>query len=162
MDDTATFTLSRVTGSPELAAITAELLRRLPSWFAIPEANAAYAESATRLPGLVARAATGTAGVLLHRRHFAEAAEIHLMAVSPSWHRRGVGRALVDAVAADLGADGCRLLHVKTLGAEHPDLGYAATRSFYRSVGFLPLEETTDLWPRHPCLLMVKPLTPSG
>jgi GNAT superfamily N-acetyltransferase len=162
VDGTATYQITRVTGSAELAAVTGRLLALLPSWFGIPEANAEYVESATHLPGLVAHD-TGTGepiGVLLYRRHFPEAVEIHLMAVTPSWHRRGVGRALVAAVEADLGADGCRLLQVKTLGATHPDPGYARTRAFYRAVGFLPLEETAALWPENPCLIMVKPLPP--
>ncbi|MEV0803712.1 hypothetical protein AB0I34_38880 [Kribbella sp. NPDC050281] len=38
------------------------------------------------------------------------------------------------------------------------DSNYAMTRAFYRSVGFLPLEETPAFWPGNPCLLMVKPL----
>jgi ribosomal protein S18 acetylase RimI-like enzyme len=81
------------------------------------------------------------------------------MAVDPSWHRRGVGSALVAAIETHLGAEGIRLLHVKTLGASDPDPGYARTRAFYQSVGFLPLEETRDLWPGTPCLIMVKPLS---
>ncbi|WP_431911863.1 GNAT family N-acetyltransferase [Nonomuraea jabiensis] len=156
MDEPPAFRISRVTGSAELADVTARLLEELSSWFGIPEANADYVESATRLPGLLAHAGAEAIGVLLYRRHFAEAAEIHLMAVSPGWHRRGVGRALVDAVTSDVQADGCRLLQVKTLGAKHPDPGYARTRAFYRAVGFLPLEETDDLWPGNPCLIMVK------
>lgn len=152
------YQISNLAGSSRLAGITEQLLGRLPAWFGIPEANADYVASATRLPGLVAYAGQEVVGVLLHRLHFAESAEIHLMAVAPSWHRKGVGRALVAAVEADLGADGCRLLQVKTLGASHPDQGYADTREFYRSVGFLPLEEMADLWPGTPCLLMVKAL----
>ncbi|MFI7224818.1 GNAT family N-acetyltransferase [Nonomuraea angiospora] len=156
MDEPAAFQISRVTGSAEVAEVTARLLDQLPSWFGIPEANAAYVESATRLPGLLAHAGAQAVGVLLYRRHFAEAAEIHLMAVSPDWHRRGVGRALLDALTSDVRAQGCRLLQVKTLGAGDPDPGYAKTRAFYRAVGFLPLEETDDLWPGNPCLIMVK------
>ena len=53
---------------------------------------------------------------------------------------------------------GVRLLEVKTLGPSHPDAGYARTRHFYESHGFLPLEET-ELWGEGtPCLIMVKPL----
>jgi GNAT superfamily N-acetyltransferase len=159
MDDVTVFQISQVSGSAELADITVGLLGQLPSWFGIPEANAQYVESATHLPGLVARTDTETIGVLLYRRHFVEAAEIHLMAVAPSWHRRGVGRTLVNALASDVSADGCRVLQVKTLGATHPDLGYTQTRAFYRSVGFLPLEEMADLWPGTPCLIMVKSLS---
>jgi GNAT superfamily N-acetyltransferase len=105
--------LFRYPGSVELADITARLLGQLPSWFGIPESNAEYVESATRLPGLVARtdtADTEAIGVLLHRRHFVEAAEIHLMAVAPSWHRRGVGRALVNVLASNVSTDGCQML----------------------------------------------------
>jgi GNAT superfamily N-acetyltransferase len=97
--------------------------------------------------------------VLLTRRHFRQSAEIHLMAVQPHLHRQGVGRALVTALIADLIADGCQLLQVKTRGPSQPDAGYARTRQFYAALGFLPLEETTELWgPRDPCLMMVKVL----
>ena len=158
--DVAAVEIFRVPGSTELADITAGLLGQLPSWFGIAEANVAYAEAANRLPGLVARTDAGVVGVLLCQRHFPEAAEIHLMAVSPSWHQQGVGSALVSAVVSDLVADGCLLLQVKTLGASSPDEGYARTRAFYRSVGFLPLEETNDLWANNPCLIMVRSLAP--
>jgi GNAT superfamily N-acetyltransferase len=156
VNDAPRYQVKRVAASAELAATTERLLGLLPSWFGIPEANAAYTESATYLPGLVASSGTRPVGVLLYRRPFPEAAEIHLMAVDPSWHRKGIGRALVAALTADLSADGCQLLQVKTLGATHPDQGYALTRAFYRAVGFLPLEETNDLWPGNPCLIMVK------
>ena len=78
------------------------------------------------------------------------------MAVAPEWHRHGVGTALVASGEAELALDGCSLLEVKTLGASHPDPGYAKTRGFYQSLGFLPLEETSELWADTPCLIMVK------
>jgi GNAT superfamily N-acetyltransferase len=154
-----TFRVSAMDGSAELAAITQRLLGLLPSWFGIPEANAAYVASAHRLPGLVAHAGTEPIGILLHQRHFPCAAEIHLMAVDPSRHRQGVGRSLVAAVEARLTAENIRMLQVKTLGPSHPDPGYARTRAFYEAVGFLPLQEIPDLWPGNPCLIMVKMLT---
>jgi hypothetical protein len=65
---------------------------------------------------------------------------------------------MVAAIEADARRSGVRLLEVKTLGPSHPDLGYARTRHFYETIGFLPLEET-DLWgEQNPCLIMVKPL----
>ncbi|UNO40743.1 GNAT family N-acetyltransferase [Streptomyces sp. MST-110588] len=158
MAEVSMFEICRMDGSAELAEVTARLLAELPTWFGIPEANAAYVEASGRLPGLVARVGAEPVGVLVLQQHFPESAEIHLMAVARSWHRRGVGRALVGAVESALERDGCRLLQVKTLGASHPDRGYAGTRAFYRSVGFLPLEERNDLWPGNPCLIMVKGL----
>ncbi len=160
-----------VTSGSHDPGTVARLLGLLPTWFGIESSNAEYVESARELPAYLAWPATraGTpgsrepAGVLLARRHFPESAEIHLMAVDPGWHRRGAGRALVTALEADLIADGCRLLQVKTQGPSHPDAGYALTRQFYRSVGFAPVEERTDVWgPANPCLIMVKPLREAG
>ena len=94
--------------------------------------------------------------VLLLRRHFPEAAEIHLMAVHPSLHRRGIGRLLLRAVEADLRSAGVRWLQVKTLGPSKPSDAYAGTRAFYQAYGFAPLEEIHGLWGDNPCLVMVK------
>ncbi|HEY2640942.1 MAG TPA: GNAT family N-acetyltransferase [Streptosporangiaceae bacterium] len=157
-----------VTSGEAAPAAVERLLLSLPGWFGIDVSNAAYVESARKLPTYLARPAANPGaegpapepvGVLLARRHFQNSAEIHLMAVAPDRHRQGVGRALVAAVEADLISDGCQLLQVKTLGPSHPDAGYALTRQFYTSLGFLPLEERTDLWgPQNPCLMMVKVL----
>ncbi len=77
-------------------------------------------------------------------------------------HRRGIGRALVEALVADLIADGVELFQVKTLGPSLPDASYGQTRRFYLRMGFRPLEEIPGLWPGNPCLIMVQALRPSG
>ena len=152
----------QVTSGEQDPGTVERLLRSLPGWFGIPASNAEYVESARELPTYLARPARGTGaapvGVLLARRHFAWAAEIYLLAVEPGLHRQGVGRALVASLEADLVADGCWLLQVKTRGPGKPDAGYERTRQFYAALGFWPLEEL-DLWgPDNPCLLMVKTL----
>jgi GNAT superfamily N-acetyltransferase len=160
-DDASPHGRWRVTSGRQDPDAVARLLGLLPTWFGIPESNAEYVESARELATYLATPdtdpAAAPAGVLLARRHFPGAAEIHLMAVDPSLHRRGVGRALVRALEADLTADGVGLLQVKTLGPSHPDAGYKLTRQFYASMGFQPLEEMRDVWgPASPCLIMVK------
>lgn len=152
----------RVSSGEQDPRTVARLLRSLPDWFGIPAANSEYVGAARELPTYLARPAqdelADPVGVLLARRHFAEAAEIYLLAVEPSLHRHGVGRALVSAFEADLLADGCRVLQVKTLGPSKPHAGYERTRQFYRSLGFWPLEEV-QLWgPGNPCLILVKDL----
>jgi GNAT superfamily N-acetyltransferase len=145
---------------PELAE---RLMRDLPEWFGIEESILEYVAAARRLPTLVARDGSGDGiGILLLERHFPEAAEIHLMAVAGSWHRRGVGRALVRLAESIVRGDGGAMLSVKTLGPSHPDVGYGLTRAFYQACGFLPIEELDDLWPGNPCLILVKPLTEGG
>jgi ribosomal protein S18 acetylase RimI-like enzyme len=150
--------VSAVEGSDDLAAVTGTILAQLPSWFGIPEANAEYVRAARRLPGVLALANGEPVGVLLCRKHFQEAAEIHLMAVSPAHHRRGIGTAMVQQLVSDLLKAGYQLLQVKTLGPSRADEGYAATREFYRAMGFLPLEELTTFWGSDPCLIMVRAL----
>jgi ribosomal protein S18 acetylase RimI-like enzyme len=154
-----------VTAGTQAPQTVDRLLRSLPGWFGIESANAHYVEVASRLPTYLAWPDGGAGqavGVLLAARHFPGAAEIYLMAVDPAVHHRGAGRALVRALEADLLADGVSLLQVKTLGPSHDDPGYRATRLFYQSMGFAPLEEIAGLWPDNPCLIMVKALSRSA
>ena len=81
------------------------------------------------------------------------------MGVRPEMHHQGIGRALMNNAEDWLRQNGVEYLQVKTLGESHNDAGYGQTRSFYRSVGFVPLEEFSQIWDEHnPCLVMVKRL----
>ena len=135
---------------------TREILGALPDWFGIPEANEHYVRAAAEKTSYLARVDDTTVGVALLDRHFPTTGEIHLIAVAPQAHGTGVGSALVAAIEADLVADGARLLQVKTVGPSFADEGYAATRAFYQSRGFLPLEEISGLDWDGPTLIMVK------
>ena len=150
----------RITTGVQDPATVERLLRLLPEWFGIEEAIQHYvADARTKTTYLAAVSdAEAPVGAMLVTRHFPGAAEIHLIAVAPAHHRRGVGRALVAALERDLVADGVSLLQVKTLGPARPDAGYDRTRAFYVALGFEPLEEIHGLWPGNPCLIMVKPL----
>jgi ribosomal protein S18 acetylase RimI-like enzyme len=135
------------------------LLRGLPEWFGIEQANRNYVESARELPSTAAVVDGEIVGICLVRRHTPVAAEIDLLAVRRDFHRLGIGRRILDRVGADLRADGVKLLQVKTYGPSGDSIEYERTRFFYEAVGFLPLEERTDIWgPGNPCLILVKPL----
>ena len=101
-----------------------------------------------------------TIGFAMRPRPASDAVELHVIAVLPEWHRRGVGDALVEhaeAYARDAGFD---LLHVKTWRR--------ATRPGLRShAGLLPGRRGSfGRWrccrrsrgPDDPCLLLVKSL----
>jgi ribosomal protein S18 acetylase RimI-like enzyme len=159
----------RVTSGERDPGTVDRLLRQLPGWFGIESSIIEYVAKAKELPTYLAWPGRESSdqdvdrqpvGVLLAARHFPGAAEIYLMAVEPAVHRRGIGRALVQALEADLVADSVQLLQVKTLGPSRPDASYDQTRRFYASMGFLPLEEIDGLWPENPCLIMVKVLRP--
>nr|WP_244960651.1 GNAT family N-acetyltransferase [Pseudoclavibacter chungangensis] len=137
-----------------------DVLESLPAWFGDPAALDTYVADADdpALQCVLARRDGRTVGVALVRRHFPESAGLHLLAVCPGDHGRGIGRALVDRVVARLVEDDCRFLTVHTVGPSHADDAYARTRAFYRAVGFTPLEEHTGLdWPG-PTLVLVRPL----
>ena len=135
------------------------LLAGLPEWFGIEQSVQNYVHEARSLPTTAALDGDDVVGVCLVCRHTPVAAEIELLAVERSRHRQGIGRRLMDAVEADLSAAGVRLLQVKTFGPSGVSPEYALTRAFYASLGYLPLEERTDIWgPQNPCLISVKPL----
>ena len=80
-----------------------------------------------------------------------------MIAVLPEHHGKGLGTGLVKAAEARARKRGARYLTVKTLSPSKPNDEYEKTRRFYRSAGFVPLEEFKTLWGEaNPCLLMIK------
>jgi GNAT superfamily N-acetyltransferase len=133
------------------------VLRALPGWFGIEEANLKYLRDIQGLPTFLAQENDHVIGFLTLKQHTAFASEIHVMGVLPAVHRMGLGRALVEAAELHLREQGIEYLQVKTLSPKHPDQGYAKTRMFYQALGFRPLEEFPALWgAANPCLQMVK------
>lgn len=149
-----------ITDQRDSAAVE-RVLRSLPKWFGIEEAIQQYARDAAdaNYQSLLALRDGDCIGVALTRRHFAESAELHLIAVSASARRMGVGRTLVERAASDLRLSGAKALSVHTVGPSYADGGYAETRKFYASVGFIPIEEHNDLDWNGPTLILVMPLT---
>ena len=138
---------------------TGKLLRALPEWFGIEQSILGYIDAARTLPSAAALLDGKVVGVCMVRHHTPVAAEVELLAVARELHRRGIGRRLIDSVAADLRTSGVRLLQVKTFGPSGRSDEYARTRAFYESLGFMPLEERTDIWGiENPCLISVKAL----
>ena len=137
------------------------VLRSLPDWFGIEESLRQYAADAAdtlRFETFLAEDAGRVIGFVTLRRHFPESGEVHCLGVMPDSHRKGVGRALIARVEAELRASGAAYLQVKTMGPSRPCAFYAKTLAFYRSVGFVSLEEIHGLWGKIPCLVLVKKL----
>lgn len=141
-------------------AVSRRVLSTLPEWFGIPAACEAYVRHAAGAPMFGAEVDGWIVGYASLADHFGRNCEIHSMGVEPSWHRRGVGRALVEAAGRWAGERGFTYISVKTLSGAHPDPRYADTRRFYRAMGFEPFEEFPELWgTRLPCLLLVRRIT---
>jgi ribosomal protein S18 acetylase RimI-like enzyme len=135
------------------------IMRGLPDWFGLEEGILEARGCLETQDGFVAGEDGEVVGFLTFASELPESAEITWMAVAAGDHRRGIGRALIDAVVSRARQDGRALLLVKTLADSDPSPEYAATRAFYRSMGFRPLAVLPDLWgPANPCLLMVRPV----
>jgi GNAT superfamily N-acetyltransferase len=140
-------------------AICRRVLATLPTWFGIPESVADYVAKADTHPTVVASADGEDVGLLTLVSHTPYAAEVYVMAVHPTYHRQGIGRAMLERAEAWLSERDIEYLQVKTLSPRHPDPGYAETRAFYLACGFRPLEEFPELWGTdQPALQMIKAL----
>lgn len=140
------------------AAVCRRILDDLPDWFGIPEAKAAYIAGCDALPMFAATVEGDAAGFISLRRHTEFAAEVYVIGVMRRFHRRGIGKTLMDSAVQWAKAEHLAFLTVKTLAPANPNPDYAATRRFYEAVGFLPVEVFPTLWDAHnPCLLMVRP-----
>lgn len=130
------------------------MLDRLTDWFAVPDANARYLASLGKIPSFVAVADADDragahdeiVGFLALESRAEHSAEIVVMAVEPTWHRRGHGRALIRAAEGWCHDHDMAWLFVKTRGPSTYDDFYARTRHFYTAVGFEPLYESRTEW----------------
>jgi ribosomal protein S18 acetylase RimI-like enzyme len=138
------------------------IIASLPYHFGLEKGRRDCAAAVRSQRGLVAEHDGEVVGFLTTEPRFDAAAEITWMAVHATGRRRGVGRALMDRLAADLGAEGRRLLVVLTVSPNDPDEiedGYQATRAFYAANGFELAREFAGYWGDHDTpVLMVRAL----
>jgi ribosomal protein S18 acetylase RimI-like enzyme len=128
--------------------ICREVIESLPGWFGIPASNETFVKDAKKLPMLACFAPDGDAlGFVSMKAHTAIATELYVLGVKRTWHRRGLGRSLVEAAAELAASQGARFLTVKTLAPSNPDPNYGMTRGFYEAMGFVHIEEFPTLWP---------------
>lgn len=137
------------------------VLRSLPSWFGIEHALRMYVEDSARLPTFALEDQGTLFAFLTLHEHFADAWEIHCVAVHAGARGQGHGSRLLAHAERWLAQRGVRWLQVKTVAASSGSKSYAQTRAFYAARGFAPIEVFPTLWDAHnPALLMIKRLAP--
>ena len=133
------------------------VLDDLPDWFGREDARRDNVNTSRDLPMFVAKNGLDTLGFLSLRTHTTDHAEIFVMGVRKAWHRRRIGTALVTAAVAHARASGISFMTVKTVAESVPDPNYAATRAFYKAMGFRPFEILDTLWDADtPCVVMMR------
>jgi len=135
------------------------VLRTLPKWFGIEPALRMYARDSATMPTFALTEESALVGFLTLQEHFANAWEIHCVAVRAEARGQGHGSRLLSHAEAWLVAKGVRYLQVKTVAPTSASLAYAQTREFYARRGFVPLEIFPTLWDAHnPALQCIKVL----
>lgn len=146
----------QINDSQEKMKISADILKKLPEWFGIPEAVDDYINYSSNMPLFAVYFQSKAVGFIVIKENNQYTAEIYVMGVDPNYHRRGIGRTLVSGIIKWCREQGYEYLQVKTLDESHPDKNYARTRKFYEAMGFRPLECIPELWgENNPCLIMV-------
>lgn len=141
--------------APECEAI----LRTLPMWFGIEHALVMYVHDTTKMPTFALEEHHHLVGFLTLREHFAQAWEVHCMAVAAAKRGQGHGSTLLAHAEAWLSERHVEFLQVKTVAETSPSPEYAQTRKFYEARGFKALEVFPELWdPWNPALQCVKRL----
>ena len=134
-----------------------KILRALPDWFGIEESLLQYVKDANVMPTMLAKVDDVVVGFITIKKHFSDSAEIHCMGILPQYHRKGIGKLLIEELENHLNSDGIKILQVKTVSANRECNAYAKTRDFYKAVGFIPLEVFPTFWDKaNPCLVLVK------
>jgi len=147
--------IKEITNPQEKSEICNKILRALPDWFGVEESIVDYVAGVADKPfycvydGVLA---VGFVSILVHNPC---TAEIYVMGILDTHHRKGIGKKFVHICQDYCRTHGMDFLTVKTLAATHPDPHYAKTRQFYEAMGFKPLEIFPTIWGEaNPCLFL--------
>jgi GNAT superfamily N-acetyltransferase len=138
------------------------IIASLPHHFGDEHGREICAAAVREQAGLVAMTDGAPVAFVTWRPWYAAAIEITWMAVHARERRRGIGRALVDAVL-DGASPAMRYAVVTTLSEATPESGvedgYAGTRAFWQRCGFDPVWEPAGWWnDENQAVVMIRPL----
>ncbi|MDQ3021849.1 MAG: GNAT family N-acetyltransferase [Bacteroidota bacterium] len=154
MYDQITYSLVNDLQTKEL--MTDEILHSLPDWFGIEAAIRMYMKEVqdTEKPFHTAYDDKRHIGLISLKNNYSTTTDIFLMAVLKEYHRKGIGKELINWAKGYCLENKKKLLIVKTLSERHPDKNYTKTRLFYKGQGFFEFEENLEMWNGIPCLIL--------
>ena len=143
--------------SAEKGAICDEILRSLPEWFGIEEAIVDYIAESRNLPFAFLRLYGKVIGFCALKIHYSVNCDLYVLGIFREFHRRGVGRRMIEYIETYCRDRSIPYMTVKTLSEKSSDENYRKTRAFYEACGFVAFEEFPTLWgAANPCLYMMK------
>jgi len=149
--------VKKVEQADEKETVTLQIMRSLPAWFSPPEDIEKKSVIHREYPFFAVYDGDEPIGFAALKIHNQYTADIFNFGVLEQYHRQGVGRQLLEAAERYCADNGYLYLTVKTLDSSAIYEPYERTRTFYRKMGFIPLEVFTTFWnEENPCLFMAK------
>ena len=149
--------IKEVFTSDKKSCICNDVLRALPGWFGIEESIVEYVNDVKTMPFFSAYDNGKAIGFVAIKAHGDYSAEVCVMGILKEYHRKGIGKKLIDMCVNYCENGSIEFLTVKTLDDSRESKSYEKTRLFYQSVGFKKLETFPLLWDENnPCLFMAK------
>ncbi len=147
-----------ITNPTEKQAIARNVLETLTDWFEIEESREEYISSSADMTFIAAKDGNEVMGFLCLKETGKATVELAVMGVLKEYHRRGIGRQLVEKAKEIARAKGYEFMQVKTVKmGVYED--YDKTNRFYISCGFKELEVFPLLWDEmNPCQVYVMSL----
>lgn len=151
------FSLTAIFDKEQKGAICEGILRMLPNWFGIEEAIVDYAKITKEMPFYAVYQDNNPIGFVAIKVHNQYTAEVCVMGILQKYHRKGIGKMLINKCEEFCRESGKEFLTVKTLDESRIDESYEKTRLFYIAMGFKPIEVFRTFWDEsNPCLFMAK------
>ncbi len=150
--------IKEIKNEGEKMQISRSILESLTDWFEVEESRERYiAESAGQL-FLAAEEDGRNVGFITLKPTGKETVELAVMGVLSEYHRKGIGKDLVEHVKSAAREQGYSFMQVKTVAmGMYPD--YDRTNLFYLGCGFKKFEVFPELWDKdNPCQIYIMAL----
>lgn len=150
--------IAEIKNLDEKRTIARTVLEALPEWFEVKESREAYIRDCADWTFLAAKDDDRIMGFLCLKKTGNATVELAVMGVMKEYHRKGIGRKLVEKAKESAKAEGYEFMQVKTVRMGVYD-DYDRTNLFYISCGFRELEVFPLLWDKaNPCQVYVMSL----
>lgn len=147
--------IKEIDSSAEKRQTAREIMEALSNWFGIPEAREYYIKESGDQPFCAAYDDGRPVGFACLKETGKHTAEVAVMGVLKEYHRRGIGRKLIEKIIEIAKQKGYSFIQVKTVQmGKYAD--YDNTNRFYQALGFKEFEVFPTLWDeKNPCQIYV-------
>ena len=150
--------IEQIKDSETKKAIARKILEALHDWFEVDESREKYIADCVNWIFLAAKEDDDYVGFLCLKETGDATVELAVMGVLKEYHRKGLGRKLLEAAKKIAGEEGYSFMQVKTVKmGVYED--YDITNHFYKACGFKEFEVIKEIWgEENPCQIYVMSL----